>query len=152
MYGLHKIHDPATLKSSLGIKFTSWWFLSPLLNFMVKMAARLSTIELLSLDSAGLQKKFEAGLLTSVELVQACLAQISKHDQQGTKLNAMISIVPDRILMERSAQLDRERAAGLIRSPFHGIPILIKVCRFEALYYSLKLLTFYRMPLQQDLR
>ncbi|KAJ4855571.1 amidase domain-containing protein [Trichoderma breve] len=90
------------------------------------MAARLSTAELLSLDSAGLQKKFEAGLLTSVELVQACLAQISKHDQQGAKLNAMISIVPNRILMERSAQLDRERAAGLIRSPFHGIPILIK--------------------------
>ncbi|KAL6810507.1 amidase signature enzyme [Trichoderma camerunense] len=90
------------------------------------MTARLSTTELLSLDSAGLQKRFEAGLLTSVELVQACLAQISKHDQQGTKLNAMISIVPDRILMERSAQLDRERAAGLIRSPFHGIPILIK--------------------------
>ncbi|KAM6480862.1 amidase signature enzyme [Trichoderma sp. SZMC 28011] len=90
------------------------------------MAARLSTTELLSLDSAGLQKKFEAGLLTSVELVQACLAQISKHDQQGAKLNAMTSIVPNSILMERSAQLDRERAAGLIRSPFHGIPILIK--------------------------
>ncbi|KAL6791503.1 amidase signature enzyme [Trichoderma sp. SZMC 28013] len=93
---------------------------------MVKMAANLSTTELLSLDSAGLQKKFEAGLLTSVELVQACLAQISKHDHQGANLNAMISIVPNRILMEHSAQLDRERAAGLVRSPFHGIPILIK--------------------------
>lgn len=119
---------------------------------MVKMAANLSTTELLSLDSAGLQKKFEAGLLTSVELVQACLAQISKHDHQGANLNAMISIVPNRILMEHSAQLDRERAAGLVRSPFHGIPILIKVCRFEAFRYILKLLTLYRTPFQQGLR
>lgn len=97
---------------------------------LFKMAARLSTIELLSLDSAGLQRKLDTGLLTSVELVQACLAQIDKHDQRGAKLNAMISIVPNHILMERSAQLDRERTAGRVRSPFHGIPILVKVCHF----------------------
>ncbi|UKZ76806.1 hypothetical protein TrVFT333_004518 [Trichoderma virens FT-333] len=90
------------------------------------MAARLSTADLLRLDSAGLQKKLEAGLLTSVELVQACLEQIGKHDHQGAKLNAMVSIVPNNILMERSAQLDRERAEGFVRSPFHGIPILLK--------------------------
>ncbi|KAH0591777.1 hypothetical protein MHUMG1_10476 [Metarhizium humberi] len=38
----------------------------------------------------------------------------------------MISIVPNHILMERSAQLDRERTEGRVRSPFHGIPILVK--------------------------
>ena len=94
------------------------------------MAARLSATELLSHDSVGLQRKLDAGVLTSVELVQACLAQIDKHDQQGAKLNAMISIVPKPILMERSAQLDRERKAGRVRSPLHGIPILVKVCHF----------------------
>ncbi|KID81234.1 Amidase signature domain protein [Metarhizium guizhouense ARSEF 977] len=87
------------------------------------MAPKLSTTELLSLDSAGLQRKLDTGLLTSVELVQACLAQIDKHDQRGTKLNAMISIVPNHILMERSAQLDRERTEGRARSLFHGVPI-----------------------------
>jgi hypothetical protein len=97
---------------------------------LFKMTARLSTIELLSIDSAGLQRKLDAGLLTSVELVQACLAQIDKHDQRGAKLNAMISIVPNHILMERSAQLDLERTSGRVRSPFHGIPILVKVCYF----------------------
>ncbi|RWA05000.1 hypothetical protein EKO27_g10101 [Xylaria grammica] len=90
------------------------------------MAPKLSTAELLSLDSAGLQKKLDAGLLTSVELVQACLAQVDKHDQRGAKLNAMISVAPHRLLMERSAQLDRERTAGRVRSPFHGIPVLVK--------------------------
>ncbi|KAJ5100375.1 amidase signature enzyme [Penicillium angulare] len=76
------------------------------------MAPKLSNLELLSLDSAGFQTKFDEGLLTSVELVQACLCQIDRHDQRGAKLNAMISIVPKNILMERSAQLDNERAAG----------------------------------------
>ena len=105
-------------------------------------------MELLSLDSAGLQRKLDAGLLTSVELVQACLAQIDKHDQRGAKLNAMISIVPNHILMERSAQLDRERAAGRIRSLFHGIPILVKVCRFTISMVTF--LTLSRMLSLQD--
>jgi amidase len=93
------------------------------------MAIKISAMDLLTLDSAGFQKRLDAGLLTSVELVQACLAQIDKHDQRGAKLNAMISIVPHQLLMERSAQLDRERAAGRVRSVFHGIPVLIKVYR-----------------------
>ncbi|KAL7914399.1 hypothetical protein GGI35DRAFT_440078 [Trichoderma velutinum] len=145
---------------------------------MVRMVARLSTTELLSLGSAGLQKGFEAGLLTSVELVQACLAQISRHDHQGARLNAMISIVPNVILTEHSAQVDRERVAGLVKSPFHGIPIVVKVCHFESkpeivgqwitpplvtaisrptifsfetFYYTLKLLTLHRTPLRHDL-
>ena len=93
------------------------------------MTPKISTTELLSLDAEAMQRKLDAGL-TSVKLVQACLAQIEKHDQQGASLNAMISVVPDHALMERSAELDRERAAGHIRSPFHGLPVLIKVRRF----------------------
>ncbi|OIW31693.1 amidase signature enzyme [Coniochaeta ligniaria NRRL 30616] len=84
------------------------------------------SIESCSSDSAGLQRKLNSDLLTSVELVQACLLRIYKHDQKGAKLNAMISIVPNHVPMERSAQLDRERTAGRIKSPFHGIPILVK--------------------------
>jgi amidase len=94
------------------------------------MVARISTMDLLTLDSVGLQKRLEAGLLTSVELVQACLEQIDSHDQRGASLHAMISIVPRHILMDRSAHLDNERASGRVRSLFHGIPILIKVCGF----------------------
>jgi amidase len=93
------------------------------------MAAKISAMDLMALDSAGFQERLDAGLLTSVELVQACLAQIDKHDQRGAQLNAMISIVPYQLLMQRSKRLDRERAAGRVRSLFHGIPILIKVYR-----------------------
>lgn len=90
---------------------------------------RLSQLDLLALDAAGLQRQLDAGLLTSETLVQECLAQIDRHEQRGAKLNAMISVVPEHILRARSMQLDQERASGSVRSPFHGIPILVKVRR-----------------------
>jgi amidase len=102
-------------------------------------------MDLMILDSAGFQKRLDAGLLTSVELVQACLAQIDKHDQRGAQLNAMISIVPYQSLMVRSKQLDRERAVGRVRSLFHGIPILIKVYRPRHRSRN-RLVTLCRMP------
>lgn len=97
--------------------------------FSFHMPPKITALELLALDSVGIQKKLKAGSLTSVELVNECLRHIDKHDQRGARLNAMISIVPKHILSERSQQLDRERAAGHVRGPFHGIPILVKVIR-----------------------
>ncbi|KAF2105230.1 amidase signature domain-containing protein [Lophiotrema nucula] len=72
--------------------------------------------------------KEQALLLEWLEKELACLSQIDRHDQRGANLNAMISIVPKRLLIERSTQLDREQSAGRVRSPFHGVPILVKVC------------------------
>lgn len=89
----------------------------------------LTAIELLTLDSVALQERLTAGLLSSVDLVKQCLQQIENHDHRGLKLNAMISIVPQQILMTRSKQLDQERAEGRVRGPLHGIPMLVKVSK-----------------------
>lgn len=91
------------------------------------MTPKPSTAELLSLDAVALQRRLEARLLTSLELVQACLTHISKHDQQGARLGAMISLVPRHLQIEQSERLDAERSAGRLRGPLHGIPILVKV-------------------------
>lgn len=91
------------------------------------MAATLTAVELLSLDSVALQERLAAGLLSSVDLVKQGLQQIETHDRRGLKLNAMISIVPCQTLMTRSKQLDQERAEGRIRGPLYGIPMLVKV-------------------------
>ncbi|KAJ2991373.1 hypothetical protein NUW58_g2540 [Xylaria curta] len=88
--------------------------------------AALTTLELLTLDSVALQERLAAGIISSVDLVKQCLRQIETHDRRGLKLNAMISIVPDQILMARSRQLDQERAEGRVRGPLHGIPLLVK--------------------------
>lgn len=64
------------------------------------------------------------GTVTSVELVAGYLARIDAYDQRGPALNAMIAINPR--AAEVAAERDRERAAGGVRGPLHGIPVVVK--------------------------
>ena len=64
------------------------------------------------------------GTVTSVELVAAYLDRIDAFDQRGPALNAMIAINPR--AGEVAAELDAERAAGDVRGPLHGIPVVVK--------------------------
>jgi hypothetical protein len=96
----------------------------------------LTAVELLSLDSVALQERLAAGLPSSVDLVKQCLQQIENDDRRGSRLNAMISIVPQQILMTRSKQLDQERAEGRVQSSLHGIPLLVKVSEMNRLKYN----------------
>jgi len=59
---------------------------------------------------------------TSVEIVEACLANI---DAQDAKLHAFVEVWRDDALrLARAADLERE--AGCARSRLHGLPIAIK--------------------------
>jgi amidase len=71
-----------------------------------------------------LQADLSSGRLTSVQLVDAYLARIAAYDRQGPTLNAVIAVNP--AARSEAAARDRERAAGRVRGPLHGIPILIK--------------------------
>jgi amidase len=66
----------------------------------------------------------QAGQLTSRELTTAYLNRIEELNQRGPCLRAVIEINPDALAI--ADQLDQERSAGRVRSPIHGIPILIK--------------------------
>ena len=66
----------------------------------------------------------ESGEVTSVELVEGYLARIAAFDQRGPALNAMIAINPN--ARAAAAALDAERAAGTVRGPLHGIPVVVK--------------------------
>jgi hypothetical protein len=61
--------------------------------------------------------------LTSKQLVSLYLAQIRRHDDY---LRAVISTSPENLLLQRAQLLDDERAAGAVRGPLHGIPVLLK--------------------------
>jgi amidase len=59
--------------------------------------------------------------VTSRELVLQYLTRIATYD---AKLNAVITVNPK--ALEEAEVLDRERAAGKLRGPLHGIPIALK--------------------------
>ena len=71
-----------------------------------------------------LQAQMKAGELTAHALTSAYLARITAIDRAGPTLRAVIEINPDALTIAR--QLDAERAAGKVRGPLHGIPVLIK--------------------------
>lgn len=68
-----------------------------------------------------LQTAMAAGDLTSKDLVKGYLKRIEMFNRT---LNAVIETNPK--AMEIANRLDKERRAGMIRGPLHGIPILVK--------------------------
>lgn len=71
-----------------------------------------------------LQQDLQNGRYTSEKLVSLYLERIQKLDKKGPKLNSLIELNPEALLLARD--LDRERKSGKVRSALHGIPVLIK--------------------------
>jgi amidase len=70
---------------------------------------------------AQLQAAMSSGGLTAVSLVQKYQARIKVLD---AGVNAILELNPDAEAIAK--QLDKERKAGHVRGPLHGIPILLK--------------------------
>src|SRR5499427_6176117 len=77
---------------------------------------------LAALTLADAAARLRAGTVTSVDLVNACLARI---DVYNPKVNAFITVTREAALAQ-ARTLDDERRAGRVRSPLHGIPIALK--------------------------
>ena len=65
-----------------------------------------------------------SGERTARSVTEAYLARIAQIDRQGPTLRSVIETNPD--ALDIADALDRERAEGRVRSPFHGVPILVK--------------------------
>lgn len=63
---------------------------------------------------------------TSVDLVELYLDQIAQHNQNGMRLNAIISTAPKTEVLERARELDSERLQKGSRGSLHGIPMIVK--------------------------
>ena len=88
-------------------------------------AADSSTnIDVVEADTASLQLAMQSGKTSSLVLVRAYLARIRAVDKSGPRINSVIELNPDAINIAR--ERDRERKAGKVRGPLHGIPVLIK--------------------------
>ena len=70
---------------------------------------------------AGMQQAMADGRVTSREIVQQSLARVAFYED---RLNAIITV--NRRALEEADARDRERAAGRIRGPLHGVPVAVK--------------------------
>jgi amidase len=73
---------------------------------------------------AQLSERMRAGRLTARTLATAYLKRIDAVDRHGPKLASVIELNADTLAI--AAELDRERKAGKVRGPLHGIPLLLK--------------------------
>ncbi len=71
-----------------------------------------------------LQDALASGATTSEDIVREYLRRLSTFDRNGTTLRSMLALNPHALGDARA--LDAERAAGRVRSPFHGIPVAFK--------------------------
>jgi amidase len=71
-----------------------------------------------------LQRAMQGGEVTSRQLVELYLERIDAYDKQGPALNAITAVNPR--AREAADALDAERAAGRVRGPLHGVPVLVK--------------------------
>ena len=79
------------------------------------------SFELVEATIPELRQALETGRLTSRELVLLYLARIAIYED---RVNAVLSV--NRAAVAEAERLDRERAAGKLRGPLHGIPIALK--------------------------
>ncbi|RAO71686.1 uncharacterized protein BHQ10_007698 [Talaromyces amestolkiae] len=77
----------------------------------------------LTTTASDLQNLLVQNKLTSVQIVQSYFTQIDRHEPF---LNALISLAPRSKVLAIAAALDAERQTSGPRSPFHGIPIVLK--------------------------
>ena len=82
------------------------------------------SFELHELTVADLQERMAKGTDTARSLSEKYLARIKALNEAGPMLRAVIETNPDALTI--ADELDKERKAGKLRGPLHGIPVLIK--------------------------
>lgn len=83
--------------------------------------ARVAGLDLQTATVVDLQAAMAKGRLTSRQLTQAYLARIRAYDRP---VNSVRALAPT--ALAEADRADRERRAGKVRGPLHGIPLLLK--------------------------
>ena len=73
---------------------------------------------------AEIQAAFDAGAISCQELVQRYLDRIAAYDDDGPRLNSIITVNPRAV--DSARVLDEERASNGPRSALHCIPVVLK--------------------------
>jgi amidase len=87
-------------------------------------ALKNARAEVSSPASASAEAKMEGGTVNATHTTRHYLQRIALLDRQGPQLRSVIELNPDALRIAHT--LDAERAAGQLRGPLHGMPVVIK--------------------------
>ena len=93
-----------------------------LLAIPAARSLRAATSPLEETTLADLDRGFREGRLTARSVAEWYLARMGSLDKKG--VNAIIELNPEALAI--AGALDRERRAGHVRGPLHGVPLLVK--------------------------
>ncbi len=82
------------------------------------------TPELEEITLGELQVGMTSGRWTARSIAEGYLGRIDALDKRGPAINAIIELNPEALAIADA--MDRERKAGHVRGPLHGIPMVIK--------------------------
>ena len=111
-------------KSVLLLCFAAFMLPSYQALSMQDVGSEQSNIDIVEMSLSDIAIAIKNGQTTSVAVTQAYLNRIEKIDNSGPMLNSIIATMPD--ALEQAKKLDKELAAGKIRGPLHGVPIVVK--------------------------
>lgn len=89
--------------------------------FPLTAATKQTPFSVVEASIPEMQAAMKSHRVTSHDLVQQYLTRIALYED---RLNAILYVNPN--ALGEADQLDRERAAGKVRGPLHGIPIALK--------------------------
>ena len=87
-------------------------------------ATQQAAFELDEITIAALQEGMRSGKYTARSLAELYIARSDAIDRAGPAINSIIERNPDALRI--AEELDKERQAGRVRGPMHGIPVLLK--------------------------
>lgn len=114
-----------TFVTSVGLAATGAPQTRAAVDNATRSSARVADrFEWLEASAADLSRAMALGRTSAVALVEAYMARIAAIDHAGPRLASILELNPDAASL--ASKLDDERAAGRLRGPLHGIPIVVK--------------------------
>jgi amidase len=85
-----------------------------------------ASFDLLTLTAQDATQLLSNQTFTSLQLTQEYLRRIELDDRSGLGLHTMLELTPPDIIFGIARERDLERQKGILRSPLHGVPLIIK--------------------------